>query len=226
MSGTTIMLTDELQDYFHQVSLRETAILKELREETYANTNSPGMQIAPEQGQFMQMLVKLIGAKRVIEVGVFTGYSSLSVALAMPEDGEILACDVNPDTTAVARRYWEKAGVAHKIRLQIGPATETLQQLLEGKLIDGNQAGSFDIAFIDADKSNYATYVDLCYQLVRQGGLLIVDNVLWHGAVIDPARQDEDTIAIRTLNSALQRDERFDLSLVPIGDGMTLLRKR
>lgn len=214
-------MNDELYDYFTGVAFREHPILEKLRKETFASVSAPGMQITPEQGAFMAMIVKLMGAKRTIEVGVFTGYSGLSVAMALPEDGEIIACDVNPDTTAIAQRYWKEAGMDHKIQLNIAPATQTLQGLL-----DDGQSGTFDFAFIDADKSNYDTYYEQCLQLVRQGGLVAVDNVLWHGAVIDESRQDEDTVAIRAINEKIRKDERVDLILVPIGDGITLARKR
>jgi caffeoyl-CoA O-methyltransferase len=180
------------------------------------------MQMAPEQGQFLALLAKLIGARRAIEVGVFTGYSALAVALALPEDGRLLACDVSDEWTAIGRRYWQAAGVVHKIELRIAPAQETLAPLAA----DRRQHDSFDFAFIDADKNNYDAYYELCLQLVRPGGLIIVDNVLWNGAVIDPERQDEDTLAIRALNEKICSDSRVDLSLVPIGDGMTVARKR
>jgi caffeoyl-CoA O-methyltransferase len=179
------------------------------------------MQIAPEQGQLMAFLVTLTGARRALEVGVFTGYSSLAVALAMPPEGRLVACDVSESWTAVARRYWEEAGVAEKISLRLGPATDTLEALLK----DG-QAGSFDFAFIDADKENYGRYYDLALELVRPGGLIAIDNVLWGGAVADPAEQDADTQAIRALNARLHHDARIDLTMLPIGDGLTLARKR
>lgn len=169
----------------------------------------------------MQLLVRLIGAKRTLEVGVFTGYSSLAVAMALPEDGQIIACDVSEEWASIGRRYWQKAGVGHKIALNLGPATDTLQ-----KLLDQGGADQFDFAFIDADKENYDTYYERCLQLVRVGGLIGIDNVLWGGSVIDDERQDADTKAIRALNKKLHGDERVDISLVPIGDGLTLLRKR
>ncbi len=220
MSNKSIGLPDNLHEYILAVSLREAAVLQELRAETAALPNH-NMQIAPEQGQFMALLVKLIGARRALEVGVFTGYSSLAVALALPDDGQITACDVSEEFTAVARKYWQKAGVAHKIRLHLAPAATTLARLLaEG------QAGQFDFAFIDADKPNYDNYYEQCLQLLRPGGLLAIDNVLWDGKVADTAVTDPDTAAIRALNQKLHRDERVDLSLVPIGDGLTLARKR
>ncbi len=216
-----IDMTDQLFEYFINFGFREEPILAELREETYANIAGAGMQISPEQGPFLAMLIKLMGAKRTLEVGVFTGYSSLSVALALPDDGEIIACDVNAETTSVAQRYWKSAGVDHKISLNLGPAVDTLQGL-----INDGQSGTFDFAFLDADKSNYDTYYEQSLQLVRDGGLIAVDNVLWHGAVVDKSRQDLDTIAIRALNEKIHGDERVDLILVPIGDGITLARKR
>lgn len=216
-----IEMSDGLYTYFCQVGFREEPLLARLREETYANVNAPGMQIAPEQGAFMAMLMQLMGAKKTLEIGVFTGYSSLAVAMALPEDGQIVACDVNRETTSIARRYWQEAGIDSKIQLNIGPATETLQ-----RLIDEGQADTFDFAFIDADKSNYDTYYEQCLQLVRQGGLVAIDNVLWHGAVIDESRQDDDTVAIRAINQKVHGDGRVDLILVPIGDGITMARKR
>jgi caffeoyl-CoA O-methyltransferase len=220
MSNRTIQVTDALYQYILAVSSREDATLAKLREET-ARMPRAGMQISPEQGQFMALLVKLLGAKRTLEVGVFTGYSALAVAQALPADGRVVACDVSEEWTSVGRRYWEAAGVAAKIDLRLGPAAETLQGLL-----DDGQAGTFDFAFIDADKANYDRYYELALQLVRPGGLIAVDNVLWGGAVADPAEQDEDTRAIRVLNEKLHADARVDLSLLPLGDGLTLARKR
>lgn len=179
------------------------------------------MQIGPGQGQFLALLLKLLGARRVLEIGTFTGYSALWMALALPEDGKLIACDVSAAYTSIGRRSWQEAGVAHKIDLRIAPASETLRTLLaEG------QAGSFDLAFIDADKEGYAGYYEQCLQLVRPGGLIAIDNVLWGGAVADDAAQDADTQALRALNARLHVDERIDLSLLPIGDGLTLARKR
>ncbi len=220
MSTRTISMTDPLYEYMLAVSLREPAVLRQLREETL-QLEAAGMQMSPEQGQFMQMLIHLLGAKRTLEVGVFTGYSSLCVALALPDDGEIIACDVSEEYTAVARRYWQTAGVAHKIQLHLGPGTAALDRLLE----EGQQ-NSFDFAFIDADKENYATYYEQCLQLLRPGGLIGIDNVLWGGSVVDEGNQDASTVAIRALNKQLHADARVDLSLVPIGDGLTLARKR
>ncbi len=220
MARRSLNLTDRLYDYLLAVSLREPPVLARLREETAALPLAV-MQIGPEQGQFMALLVELIGARRTLEVGTFTGYSALAVALALPTDGRVVACDVNPETAAVARRYWAEAGVADKIELHLAPASETLD-----RLIGEGQAGSFDFAFIDADKSNYDAYYEASLRLLRPGGLLAVDNVLWSGAVADPSQKDPDTTAIRALNEKIRDDGRVSLSLVPIGDGLTLARKR
>ena len=220
MSNRTIAITESIYQYLCDHSLREDPILKDLRDHTY-DMEERAMQIAPEQGQFMQMLVKLIGAKNTIEVGVFTGYSSLAIALALPEDGRIVACDVNPQYTSVAEKFWVSAGVREKIDLRIGPAKDTLLELINAGL-----TGTFDFAFIDADKVNYDHYYELCLQLVRPGGLITVDNVLWGGAVSNDGINDVDTNSIRALNDKLHQDERIELSLVPIGDGLTLAMKR
>lgn len=220
MSNRTLEMNDRLFSYFLQNSLRETALQRSLREET-ALLPMARMQIAPEQGQLMGLLVELTGAKKIVEVGTFTGYSALSMALAMPEDGLLWACDVSEEWTDIGRRYWADAGVAHKITLRLGPATETLQGLL-----DAGQAGTFDMAFIDADKSNYDAYYELCLRLLRRGGLLLVDNVLWGGSVADPKNQEVDTLAIRTLNTKIRDDDRVSISMLPIADGLTLARKR
>jgi predicted O-methyltransferase YrrM len=220
MANQTLGLDTQLYDYLQSVSLREPEILTQLRQET-AQHPMAQMQIAPDQGQFMALLVQLIGAKKTLEVGVFTGYSSLVVALALPPEGKVVACDVSQEYTSIARRYWQQAGVADKIDLHIAPAQETLKSLLaEG------QAGTFDFAFIDADKSNYEIYYELALELVRPSGLIIVDNVLWSGRVADPQVQDNRTKAIRSLNQKLHQDQRVTLSLVPIGDGLTLALKR
>lgn len=220
MSNRTIELSDRLYDYLLEVSLREPPLLAELRAET---TKLPLgiMQIAPEQGQFMAMLAELIGARRAIEIGTFTGYSALCVAQAMPADGRLIACDISEEFTAIARRYWAKAGVSGKIDLRLAPALETLRGLLAG-----GEAGRFDFAFIDADKKEYEDYFEAVLKLLRPGGLVTIDNVLWDGAVADPTKTDEDTMAIRKLNEKLRSDSRISLSLVPIGDGLTLARKR
>ena len=219
MSNRTLAISESIYQYLCDHSLREDPILKELRDHTY-DMEERAMQIAPEQGQFMQMLIKLIGAKNTIEVGVFTGYSSLAIALALPEDGRIVACDVNPQYTSVAEKFWVSAGVREKIDLRIGPARDTLSELISDGL-----ANTFDFAFIDADKVNYDHYYELCLELIRPGGLITVDNVLWGGATADDSINDTDTTSIRALNDKLHRDERIDLSLVPIGDGLTLAMK-
>ncbi|XHX77026.1 MAG: class I SAM-dependent methyltransferase [Stenomitos frigidus ULC029] len=219
MSNQTIGLDDQLYSYLQSVSLREPAILTQLRQET-AQQSMSQMQIAPEQGQFMALLVQLMGAKKTLEVGVFTGYSSLVVALALPPDGKVVACDVSEEYTSIARRYWQQAGVADKIDLHLAPALETLDRLLAA-----GQAGTFDFAFIDADKSNYDGYYERSLQLVRSGGLVAIDNVLWSGRVADPQVQDNRTNSIRAFNQKVHKDARVSLSLVPIGDGLTLARK-
>ncbi|MGB6166459.1 MAG: class I SAM-dependent methyltransferase [Geitlerinemataceae cyanobacterium] len=219
MTKQTIGLDRPLYDYLLSVSLREPDILAQLRQET-GQLPSARMQISPEQGQFMALLVQLIGAKKTLEVGVFTGYSSLVVALALPPEGRVVACDLDPNSTAIARRYWQQAGVTEKIDLHIAPALETLDRLLaEG------QGETFDFAFIDADKGNYENYYERSLQLIRPGGLIAVDNVLWSGRVADPQEQDKQTEAIRSFNQKLFRDERVAISLVPIADGLTLARK-
>ncbi|MGH8280821.1 MAG: class I SAM-dependent methyltransferase [Gammaproteobacteria bacterium] len=219
MSNRTISMTDQLYEYLLKVSLREPPILKRLREET-AKHPKHNMQISPEQGQFMRLLVRLMGASRCIEVGVFTGYSSLSVALALPDEGRIIACDVSEEFTAVARRYWKEAGVERKIELRLAPATETLDAMLKR-----GEQGRYDFAFIDADKSNYLNYYERVIKLLRPGGVVAVDNVLWSGSVIDKKDKSEDTQAIRKFNETLHADRRIELSMVPIGDGLTLARK-
>lgn len=220
MSNLQTPITPELAEYIRNVSLREPDISQRLRDET-AKRPDAQMQLSPEQGQFLGLLVHLIGAKRTLEVGVFTGLSSLHVAMALPADGRVIACDVNPESTAIARRYWQEAGVADKIDLRIAPALETLDKLLHEKGPD-----SFDFAFVDADKENYYRYYERILKLLRPGGLAAFDNVLWHGTVIDEAVQDRDTRAIREFNQNLHEDQRVWLSLVPIGDGLTLACKR
>ena len=220
MTNRSIALTDSLYEYLLASSLREPPLLARLREETAALPNAR-MQIAPEQGQFMALLVRLMGARRCLEVGVFTGYSSLAIALALPEDGRIVACDVSEKWTSVARRYWAEAGVEHKMELRIAPALETLEHLLAS-----GEAGSIDFAFLDADKENYTRYYELALGLLRPGGLIVADNTLWSGRVADPANNEAATLALRRFNASLHRDERVELSLVPIGDGLTLARKR
>ncbi len=201
------------------VSLREPEVLSKLREETEQHPLSR-MQIAPEQGQFMAMLVKLIGAHRCLEIGVFTGYSSLSVALALPPEGELIALDMSADWTAIARRYWQLAGVANKIDLRLAPALVSLEQL-----DTASNAGTFDFIFIDADKANYINYYDYAIRFLRPGGLIVIDNVLWSGDVADPSINDKDTSALRAFNERLHHDKRVDLSMIPMGDGLTIARK-
>lgn len=220
MSTQSISLSGDLYRYLLSVSLREPDILSRLRAET-ASHEMAQMQISPEQGQFMALLLKLMGAKKTLEVGVFTGYSALVTALALPPDGRVVACDINPEWTAVARRYWTEAGVADRIDLRLAPAAETL-----GALLESGEAGSFDFAFIDADKENYLLYYERVLALLRPGGLLAVDNTLWSGRVVDKTNRDSSTLAIREFNSAIAADSRIDLSLVPIGDGLTLALKR
>jgi predicted O-methyltransferase YrrM len=220
MSTVQTGVAEDVAQYIRSVTMREPEILKKLRQETAKLPNAI-MQISPEQGQFMGMLIRLLGAKLTLEVGVFTGYSSTAVALALPEDGRIVACDVSEEYTGVARRYWREAGVEHKVGLRLAPAVETLDALLaEGK------AGAFDFAFIDADKENYDRYYERALKLLRPGGLIALDNVLWHGKVLDKSVQDVDTRAIRALNEKLHMDNRVWVSLLSIGDGMTLACKR
>jgi predicted O-methyltransferase YrrM len=220
MSNQTLNLDDRLYRYLVNHSVREPEVLVALRRET-AQHPMAQMQIAPEQGQFMALLVQLLGVKKALEVGVFTGYSALRVALAMPPEGRLVACDISEEYTAIARRYWDQAGVAGKIDLRLAPATETLDHL-----IAAGEANSFDFAFIDADKSRYPTYYEQCLQLVRPGGLIVLDNMLWSGQVADPAVQDNRTNTLRCLNETIHHDDRVVASLVPIADGLTLALKR
>lgn len=220
MTRRTEPITDALYDYLLGVSLREPDVLRRLREETAALEEAT-MQIGPEQGQLMALLVQMLGARRTLEVGTFTGYSALVVALALPADGRVVACDVSEEWTRIARRYWLEAGVSDKIDLRLGPALDTLDALLATRA-----AGTFDFAFIDADKANVRQYYEKALALVRRGGVVAIDNVLWSGKVIDPDVKDADTEALRALNAALKDDERVSLSLVPIGDGLTLALKR
>lgn len=220
MSDRRLQITDEIHRYLVDHSVREPDVLVRLRAAT-ASLPQAQMQIGPEQGQLMALLAKLVGAKRCIEVGVFTGYSSLAVALALPEDGRILACDVSEQWTAIARRFWREAGVEHKIELKLQPAVRTLDELLAA-----GEAGRYDFAFVDADKPAYDSYYELLLKLLRPGGLMALDNTLWSGAVLDPNEREPNTVALRALNDKLHRDERIDLSLLPVGDGLTLARKR
>jgi len=206
--------------YLVNTSVRETDVARRLREETQQLPMAQ-MQIGPDQGQFLQLLVQLINARRTLEVGVFTGYSSLWVATGLPEDGEIIACDVSEEYTSVARRYWREAGIDHKIDLRLRPAVETLDELLAN-----GQAGSFDFAFIDADKTNYDNYYERVLKLIRPGGLIAIDNTIWSGRVADPNELDKDTVALRKLNEKLYRDERVALSMLSVGDGLTLAMRK
>jgi caffeoyl-CoA O-methyltransferase len=217
--STQIYLDESLHEYLASVSLREPEILARLREET-SQLEMARMQIGPEQGQFMALLLKLMDARRYLEVGTFTGYSALVCALAMPADAEVHALDLSEEWTAIARRYWEEAGVADRIYLHLQDAAATMRELLP------DRQATFDFVFVDADKSGYQTYIDLGYELLRPGGLIALDNVLWDGAVADPEDMDEDTAALRAVNAAMLEDERFDISMVPIGDGLTLALKR
>jgi caffeoyl-CoA O-methyltransferase len=220
MSLRSIGLDEKLYEYLLDVSLREPEVLRRLREETSRRDNA-NMQIAPEQGQFMALLVKLIGAERTLEIGTFTGYSALAVALALPPHGRVTACELSEEYAAVARRWWAEAGVTERIEIHVAPAIGTLDRMVEDGL-----AGRFDFAFIDADKQGYVDYWERCLRLVRQGGLIVVDNVLWDGRVVDPGDTEESTRAIRAFNERVGKDDRVDLSLVPIGDGLTLARVR
>lgn len=215
-----LLLPESIHDYLTSVSLREPPILRRLREETASHPRAT-MQITPEQGQFMALLAQLMGARTALEVGVFTGYSSLAVALALPADGRIVACDISEEYTAVARRYWREAGVDHMIDLHLRPALETLHELLATP-----DRGRFDLAFIDADKTNYEGYYECALELLRPGGLILVDNVLWSGRVADPQEKDADTVALRAFNHKLHADSRVTLSMLPLGDGVTLALKR
>jgi predicted O-methyltransferase YrrM len=220
MSRANEYLPEKIYDYMNSVSVREPPILRKLREET-ASHPMGGMQIPPEHGQFLALLMQMIGARRTLEVGVFTGYSSLAVALALPDDGKILACDVSEEYTSVARRYWKEAGVDHMIELRLRPALETLHELIAQR-----QHNRYDFAFIDADKANYEGYYECALELVRPGGLIAIDNVLWHGRVIDPEANDADTLAIRAINKKLLVDSRVAISMLPVSDGLTLACKR
>jgi predicted O-methyltransferase YrrM len=218
MSGRSIGLSPELHDYLLRVGVREPAVLGELRAHTASHPQAQ-MQIAPEEGALLAMLVRLTGAERILEIGTFTGYSSTAMALALPPGGTVTCCDISEEFTARARQAWREAGVDERVELRIGPAVETLEALLaEGSL--------FDMAFIDADKPNYAAYYEACVALVRSGGLICIDNVLWSGRVADPANSEDSTEAIRAINARIATDERVDVAMVPIADGLTLARVR
>lgn len=220
MTNRSLNLDDALYQYLLDVSLRESPLLKRLREET-AQLPTARWQIAPEQGQFMALLVQISGARKILEIGTFTGYSALCMAQAMPADGRLICCDLPGEYNAIAERYWHEAGVAERIDLHLAPALETLSALERG-----GQSESFDLIFIDADKANYRVYLEHALVLVRQGGLILFDNVLWSGRVLEQSPESADTRAIQALNRGLRRDTRIDLSLLPLGDGLTLCRKR
>ena len=220
MSTRTIGISDQLYDYLLSVSVPADTLWERLRDET-SEVVGFNMQISPEQGQFMSLLIKMLGVKKAIEIGTFTGYSALCVARALPSDSRLIACDVSEEWTAIARRYWREAAVDDKIDLKIGPALDTLDAL-----IDDGQSATFDFAFIDADKGNYAGYYERCLTLLRPGGLVGIDNTLWSGAVADPENQSADTVAIRALNRLVFEDDRVDSCLLPIGDGLSLAVKR
>lgn len=219
MSKEPLQITSQLYDYILKFGFRDDALLKELRAET-AKQPASQMQISPEQGQFMALLVQLTGARRALEIGTFTGYSSLSVARALPADGKLTCCDVSKEYTDIARRYWAKAGIEAKIDLRLGPAVETLKDLAK------TEAGQFDLAFIDADKTNYRIYYEAVLTLLRPGGAVLIDNVLWGGDVANPKDMEVETITLRELNSFIATDARVDFVLLPIADGLTIARKR
>ncbi|HHO59013.1 MAG TPA: SAM-dependent methyltransferase [Thiotrichales bacterium] len=219
MSNRTLSIDDRLYDYLCSVSVEESDLLRQLRNET-RDVEFSNMQIGPEQGQFMALLVKLMGARQAIEVGTYTGYSSLCIAGALPKDGHLLCCDTSEEWTAIARKYWLLAGLTEKIELQLQPAEQTLQ-----KLLDEGRAGSFDFVFLDADKQTYPVYYEQILQLLRKGGLMAVDNTLWSGSVADPQNNEPGTRAIRRFNDMVKADNRVIKSLVPIGDGLTLIIK-
>jgi predicted O-methyltransferase YrrM len=220
MTNRTLELDDNLYRYLVDHSVRETDTMKNLRDLT-SQDEMARMQIGPEQAQFMALLAELSGAKRIIEIGTYTGYSALAMAMALPQDGQLICCDISEEWTSVGKPFWEEAGVASRIDLRLAPALETLD-----KLLDDNQHGSFDMAFIDADKTSYIDYYERCLPLLRTGGLILFDNTLWDGQVADKEVNDEDTVALRRLNKILHQDERISISLVPIGDGLTLALKR
>ena len=222
MSNETLMLTPQVYDYLVRQGVREPSVLRNLREATARQVGAAaGMQIAPEQGAFMAMLVSLIGARKTLDVGVFTGYSAAAVALALPDDGTVVACDISDKWSGLARKYWDKAGVADKIDLRIAPATQTMDAL-----VDASEGGTFDFIFLDAEKTEYEAYYKRALVLARPGGLIAVDNVLWSGRVADDTVMDADTVAIRVFNEMVRHDDRVTLSMVPIADGLTLAQKK
>lgn len=220
MSDQTLVLTPELYRYLKQFGVREHPVLKELREETHTMTGA-GMQISPEAGQFMALLMELMHAKKTLDIGTFTGYSSLVVALALPDDGQVVTFDISTECTEVAKRYWQKAGCANKIKLRLGNAVDELEELIKS-----GEANNFDFSFIDADKNNYDVYYEKSLVLLRSGGLIMVDNVLWDGAVIDKNITDKRTVAIRELNEKIYHDNRVTIAMLPVGDGLMLARKK
>jgi len=219
LSNRTLSIDDRIYDYLCDVSVKEPELLRQLREET-ATLEYSVMQISPEQGQFMSLLIKLLGAQRALEIGTFTGYSSICVASAMPENGRLICCDISPQWTEMAERYWVQAGLEDKIDLYSQPAEQTLQMLL-----DEGADGSFDFIFIDADKQNYIKYYEMSLRLLRKGGIMAIDNTLWSGAVADPENTEPGTRAIRRFNEMLKADDRVTQSLLTIGDGLTLILK-
>ncbi|HTX59412.1 MAG TPA: class I SAM-dependent methyltransferase [Verrucomicrobiae bacterium] len=219
MSARSAFITPSVQEFIVETTVREHPVLAELRAETAKMPNA-GMQIGPDQGQFMALLARAIGARRYLEIGVFTGYSSLAMALALPSDGRVVACDVSAEYTAVARRYWERAGVADRIDLRLGPALATLDAMIAA----GEEP--FDVAFIDADKTSYDGYYERCLRLLRPGGIVMLDNTLWSGSVADATVDDAETRALRAIDAKAGRDERVDVSLLPLGDGVLIARKR
>jgi predicted O-methyltransferase YrrM len=218
MANRTLPMNDALHAYLVKVSVREPAVMRALRDET-AKLPQSGMQIGPEQGAFMGWLAGTLGVTRAIEIGTFTGYSALAVAGAMPAHGRLIACDVSEEFTNIARRYWKEAGLAERIELHLGPAIDTLASLI------ASSRGTYDFAFIDADKVNYDRYYEACLELLRVGGIIVVDNVLWSGKVLDGSVTDADTAALRALNDKIGNDERVDACMLPLGDGLTLARK-
>lgn len=220
MTNRTLSLTEDMHHYLLENSVREPEVMQRLRKLTVVMPDGQ-MQIGPEQGQFMTLLARLIGAKRCVEVGVFTGYSSLAIALTLPEDGKLIACDINEKWTDIARQFWREAGVEGKIELRLQPASQTLDELIQSE-----GEGKFDFAFIDADKTGYDSYYEKLLVLVRAGGLILVDNTLWSGRVADNKDNDPDTVALRLFNAKVAKDERVHISLVPIGDGLTVILKK
>ncbi|MCX7121102.1 MAG: class I SAM-dependent methyltransferase [Gammaproteobacteria bacterium] len=220
MSAHTLQITPELINYLHQHSVHEPELLKALREETLATLEAAPMQISPEQGQFFRFLLQTMNAKKVLEIGTFTGYSAICMALALPDDGHVTCCDLSYDWTRMAVKYWDLMQLNKKITLHLAPALKTLQSF-----VDNNLQNTYDFAFIDADKPNYLNYYEYCLQLVRPGGVIAIDNVLWNGEVINPNNQNDNTRAIRELNAKIASDNRVTLCMLPIGDGLTLVRR-